>query len=88
MLDSLYQARVDLEEALENNYDEEAAINAMKAGARKGMEATRLMEAVKGRASYQLQKGVGELDPGAVTMCMQLECLAEHALKNISRNKE
>ena len=33
------------------------------------------MEAVKGRASYRTDKGVGHLDPGAVTMAMQLESI-------------
>ena len=39
------------------------------------------MEAVKGRASYREDKSVGFLDPGAVTMAMQLECLADFILK-------
>lgn len=86
MLDSLHQARIDMGEALHSNADEAAVIEALKAGARKGMESTRLMEAVKGRASYQTDKGVGELDPGAVTMCMQLECLADSLIKNSERN--
>ena len=40
-------------------------------------DSTREMEAVKGRASYREDKSVGYLDPGAVTMAMQLECMAE-----------
>ena len=40
-------------------------------------DCTREMEAVKGRASYREDKSVGYLDPGAVTMAMQLECMAE-----------
>jgi len=50
----------------------------MKQGAILGMESTRAMEAIKGRATYQANKGVGHLDPGAVTMCYQLELLADY----------
>ena len=35
------------------------------------------MEAVRGRASYQTDKGVGHLDPGAVTMSYQIEILMD-----------
>ena len=45
--------------------------------AKQGADSTREMEAVKGRASYREDKSVGYLDPGAVTMAMQLECMAE-----------
>ena len=35
------------------------------------------MEAIKGRATYQANKGVGHLDPGAVTMAWQIEALCD-----------
>ena len=50
---------------------------AVKQASLDGAEATRGMEAVKGRASYQTNKGVGHLDPGAVTMSYQIECLCD-----------
>lgn len=49
----------------------------MVMAAKQGADSTREMEAVKGRASYREDKSVGYLDPGAVTMAMQLECMAE-----------
>lgn len=76
MIDSLYEGLEAYKKALEDGAEDRAALEALKAGARAGMEHTREMEAVKGRASYQANKGVGELDPGAVTMCIQLETLA------------
>ena len=36
------------------------------------MDETKNMEATKGRASYREDKGVGHLDPGAVTMYYQI----------------
>lgn len=76
MIDSLYEGLEAYRKALEEGAEDSAALEALKEGARAGMEHTREMEAVKGRASYQANKGVGELDPGAVTMCIQLETLA------------
>ena len=35
------------------------------------------------RASYQANKGVGHLDPGAVTMSYQLECLCDYVTNNL-----
>jgi len=87
MLDSLHQSAQAMKEALTAGQSDAEVLLAMKRGARQGMEATKEMEAVKGRASYQTNKGVGDLDPGAVTMCMQLECLADCAIKNMS-NKQ
>ncbi|MCI9589238.1 MAG: dihydroxyacetone kinase subunit L [Lachnospiraceae bacterium] len=46
-----------------------------------GAESTRGMAAAKGRASNQPDKVVGHLDPGAVTMAIQLECLADYLEK-------
>ena len=47
----------------------------VKEAASEGAAKTADMEAVKGRASYQKNKGVGHLDPGAVTMSYQIEAL-------------
>ena len=58
----------------------------VKRAAVDGAEATRQMEAVKGRASYQTNKGVGHLDPGAVTMSYQIECLCDHIAENLSED--
>jgi len=49
-----------------------------------GAESTRGMAAAKGRASNQPDKVVGHLDPGAVTMDIQLECLADYLGKKMA----
>ena len=78
MIDPLYQAVEAMRSAMPQG--ELQAVKAMRQGARQGMEATRDMEAVRGRACYQANKGVGHLDPGAVTMYYQLDLLGQAAL--------
>lgn len=78
MIDTLYNGVESFKKALDSGLDDENALKALKEGAIFGMNSTKDMEAVKGRAYYQANKGVGHLDPGAVTMCYQLEVLVEY----------
>ncbi|MFZ7134595.1 MAG: dihydroxyacetone kinase subunit DhaL [Eubacteriales bacterium] len=78
MIDPLYQGVEEMKKALAWGVSIEVAIEDLKSGAHSGMEATRDMEAVKGRASYQKNKGMGELDPGAVTMYYQIVELVDY----------
>ena len=78
MIDSLYQGLEAYKAALDAGDDEKTVIEKFVQGAKDGAEATRDMEAVKGRASYRTDKGVGHLDPGAVTMSMQIECMGKY----------
>ena len=78
MIDALYPAVEAYKKALEEGLDNNTAMQMIKTAAKDGAEATRGMEAVKGRASYQTEKGVGHLDPGAVTMSYQIECLCDY----------
>ncbi|MEW6548895.1 MAG: dihydroxyacetone kinase subunit DhaL [Spirochaetota bacterium] len=77
MIDPLHQGTEAMKAALAAGKGDRAALDALRAGSIAGMEATRAMEAVKGRATYRPDKGVGHLDPGAVTMSYQLETLAD-----------
>jgi len=77
MIDSLYPAVKAYEEALRENDDDKTLCEKVKKAAIDGANETAKMEAVKGRATYQVDKGVGHLDPGAVTMSYQLVCLME-----------
>lgn len=78
MIDPLFQAAEAMRAAMPEG--DIRAIEAMREGARHGMEATKDMDAVRGRACYQANKGVGHLDPGAVTMYYQLDLLGQIAL--------
>ena len=81
MIDTLYRALEYMTEAFNNNASDKEILLAMKKGAAYGMNETAQMEAVKGRACYQSDKGVGKLDPGAVTMNYQLETLVDYILE-------
>lgn len=80
MIDALDPAVNRFKAALENKLDECTALQELKQGAIDGMNSTMDMEAVRGRAFYQANKGVGHLDPGAVTMCYQIEVLVDYLL--------
>lgn len=81
MIDPLYRAHEYMIEAFHNNASDEEILQAMKEGAAYGMNETKQMKAIKGRACYQSDKGVGKLDPGAVTMYYQLEALADYIME-------
>ncbi|WP_242661341.1 dihydroxyacetone kinase subunit DhaL [Alkaliphilus metalliredigens] len=81
MIDALYPAVTRFKESLEKGLDNHTALQELKQGAIDGMNSTKEMEAVKGRAYYQAQKGVGHIDPGAVTMCYQIEVLVDYLCK-------
>lgn len=82
MIDSLYAASQALNDNI-NNDDIVATLNIVKEKAIDGALATKDMEAVKGRASYQTNKGVGHLDPGAITMSYQIEELVNLIISKI-----
>lgn len=84
MVDAIYPAVEALKNALNKQLDEKTAILDMKKAALEGAEATKEMEAIRGRASYQSNKGVGHLDPGAVTMSYQIETLADYILSKLT----
>lgn len=77
MIDALYPAAQAFRYCLTQNVSEKETVSRVRQAAIDGAEATRTMQAVKGRASYRTDKGVGHLDPGAVTMSYQLECLCD-----------
>ena len=85
MIDPLYQAVEAMRSTIAEG--EVQAVETMRQGAKQGMEATRDMEAVRGRACYQANKGVGHLDPGAVTMYYQLDLLGQAALNSVGKQE-
>ena len=78
MLDSLGPAVDCFKECLAEGRTQGAYMLAeVKQAAIDGAESTKNMEAVRGRAYYQANKGLGHLDPGAVTMAYQIEALMD-----------
>lgn len=83
MIDSLHPAVECYKACLAEGLSEEETLKKVKQAALDGAESTKGMEAVRGRATYQADKGVGHLDPGAVTMSYQIEILTDYALSKL-----
>lgn len=83
MVDAIVPAAAALRKAIADGASESESLVAMKTAAIEGAEKTKEMPALRGRAYYQSDKGVGHLDPGAVTMSYQLSALAESLLKEL-----
>lgn len=77
MIDALHPAVERYESGLRAEECEQDLFVAVREAAINGAESTKDMEAVRGRACYQADKGVGHLDPGAVTMAYQLTVLMD-----------
>jgi len=86
MIDSLYPAVQAYKAAIAGEKTDAQIMEFVKRAAAEGAEATRNMEAVRGRASYQANKGVGHLDPGAITMSYQIESLCDYIKANLIKN--
>ena len=67
MLDTLYPALNALKLALKNNASLTNALNQSKLAAYQGMLATIPLVALKGRASYLVERSCGHQDPGATS---------------------
>ncbi|MDR1650041.1 MAG: dihydroxyacetone kinase subunit L [Synergistaceae bacterium] len=81
MIDALYPAAERCKQCIADGMDEKETLEKVKQAALDGAESTEEMEAVRGRACYQANKGIGHLDPGAVTMSYQIEALVDYVLK-------
>ncbi len=82
MIDAIYPAAEAYKDAIENGYSDFEVMQRVKKAAIEGADATKDMPALRGRASYQKDKGVGHLDPGAVTMSYQIMDLCDYILDN------
>jgi len=83
MIDCLAPAVDCYKECIKNGEDEKTTAEKVKKAAVDGAESTEVMEAVRGRATYQANKGVGHLDPGAVTMSYQIAVLMDCVLEKL-----
>jgi dihydroxyacetone kinase-like protein len=77
LLDALVPAIDTLEEQVAADADSATTIRAVATTAREAAEATRPMQARRGRASYSGERSIGTLDAGAVAIAVILEALAE-----------
>jgi phosphoenolpyruvate---glycerone phosphotransferase subunit DhaL len=77
LLDSLEPAVDELEKALEEGDDANAAIRRAATTARERAEATREMLAKRGRAAYTGERSIGTLDAGAIAVAIMFEQVAD-----------
>ncbi len=83
MIDSLHPAVECYRECIANGVSEKETLEKVKQAANDGAQNTAKMEAVRGRAFYQANKGVGHLDPGAITMAYQIETLMDFVAQKL-----
>lgn len=83
MIDSLAPAVKALRENIDSGQNMKDLLNNVSEAALNGAEETKKMKALRGRAGYQANKGVGHLDPGAVTMAYQIDELCKYVIKNL-----
>lgn len=80
MIDSLFPAIEAFKKGIAEGLDEKDVLASVKEASIAGANNTKDMEAIRGRACYQANKGVGHLDPGAVTMSYQISGLIDYIL--------
>lgn len=78
MIDCLHPAVECYKDCIARGISEKETVALVKKAAIDGAQSTANMEAVRGRACYQANKGVGHLDPGAITMSYQIETLMDY----------
>jgi dihydroxyacetone kinase phosphoprotein-dependent L subunit len=77
LLDALVPAVDTIEAQIAEGHDAATTLAAAAATARERAEATRAMQAMRGRASYTGERSIGTLDAGAVAVAVMFEALAE-----------
>ena len=84
MVDALAPAVEVFQQGLADGTDERTLLKKIAEAATDGANHTKEMAAVRGRAYYQKDKGIGHLDPGAVTMAYQIDTLMHCLLQSFS----
>ncbi len=79
LLDALVPATDAIEASVNGGQDALATLRAAATTARERAEATRPMQAMRGRASYTGERSIGTLDAGAVAVAVMFEALADLA---------
>ena len=77
LLDAVVPAVDTIEEQIGLGHDTATTLRAAAVTARERAEATRSMQAMRGRASYTGERSIGTLDAGAVAVAVMFEALAD-----------
>lgn len=86
LLDALVPAVNTIEQEVSAGHDAAAALQAAAVTAREYAEATRAMQAARGRASYTGERSIGTLDAGAVAIAVMFEALADQWPKRVAES--
>ena len=77
LLDAIVPAVDTLEEQIGLGHDAATTLRAAAETARERAEATRSMQAMRGRASYTGERSIGTLDAGAIAVAVMFEAIAD-----------
>jgi phosphoenolpyruvate---glycerone phosphotransferase subunit DhaL len=86
LLDALVPAVDTIEEQISAGHDSAVIVRAAAATARERAEATRPMQAMRGRASYTGERSIGTLDAGAIAVALMFEALADQWPKRLAQS--
>jgi dihydroxyacetone kinase phosphoprotein-dependent L subunit len=86
LLDALVPAVGAIEEHVSAGHDTAVTLRAAAATARERAEATRSMQAMRGRASYTGERSIGTLDAGAIAVALMFEALADEWPKRLAQS--
>jgi phosphoenolpyruvate---glycerone phosphotransferase subunit DhaL len=86
LLDALVPAVDVIEERVGSGDEVAGTLRAAAVVARERAEATRSMQAMRGRASYTGERSIGTLDAGAVAVAVMLEALADQWAERVAKS--
>jgi phosphoenolpyruvate---glycerone phosphotransferase subunit DhaL len=86
LLDALVPAVDVIEEHVGSGDEAAGTLRAAAVVARERAEATRSMQAMRGRASYTGERSIGTLDAGAVAVAVMLEALADQWAERVAKS--
>jgi phosphoenolpyruvate---glycerone phosphotransferase subunit DhaL len=86
LLDALVPAVDVIEERVGSGDEVAGTLRAAAVVARERAEATRSMQAMRGRASYTGERSIGTLDAGAVAVAVMLEALADQWAERVAQS--
>jgi len=82
VLDALVPMREAFSNAIQSGLDLDKSFDLAVEAAKEGVEKTKEMAAVKGRAKWISERAIGHPDPGAVALLLMLSAFVKH-LKNV-----
>jgi len=86
LLDALVPAVDAIEEHVGSGDNTAGTLRAAAVVARERAEATRSMQAMRGRASYTGERSIGTLDAGAIAVAVMLEALADMWAERVAQS--